>query len=51
MSDDSVELPSWARYASNVAAGLMFGLGVTLASLAWVDMFGYAHFLGSLANL
>lgn len=51
MSDDGVELPSWARYGSNIAAGLLFGLGVTLACLAWVDMFGYAHFLASLANL
>jgi hypothetical protein len=51
MHEDEVELPTWARYASNIAAGLLFGLGVTLACLAWVDMVGYQHFLASLRNL
>jgi hypothetical protein len=51
MNEDSVEPPGWVRYASNIAAGLLFALGVTLACLAWVDMFGYQNFLKSLESL
>jgi hypothetical protein len=51
MTDDDVEPPSWVPYASNIAAALVFALGVTLACLAWFDMLGYQHFLASLVNL
>jgi hypothetical protein len=51
MAHDEVEPSTWARYASNIAAGLVFGLATTLACLALVDTFGYQHFLASLANL
>jgi hypothetical protein len=51
VSEDRVDSPSWAAYARNIAAGLLFALGLTLACLAWVDIFGYQHFLASLRNL
>ena len=51
MSEDSVEPPSWVRYASNIAGAVVFALAMTLACLACVDMLGYHLFLVSLRNL
>jgi hypothetical protein len=40
-----------SRYVINIAAALLFGLGVTLAALSWFDLIGYHHFVASWGNL
>jgi hypothetical protein len=39
------------QYLTNIAAALLFALGVTLAALSWFDLIGYHHFVLSWRNL